>query len=245
MGLLQRLIAGKRVVPPVPPSRVVITGTIEPADPLKRADHSSGTSCFIEYTNASGEDSARTITLRRIDGHFGKPETIGAHCHVQDKYKAFRIDRIRSMVDCVTGEELDPVEHCIALHRRGALKIEDKALARVMRITTFMARCDGDFHALEGEALDDILGRYFRFFGGDDAAYECARREAMRLAPDADDVIRSIGWIKRAPLGKELAGFVLKASAAVIDADGHHREEEVYWAIELGNELKKIATREQ
>lgn len=243
MGLLSRLIAGKQVIPPVPPQRIIITGTIEPADPPKRADHSSGTSCFIEYTNAAGENSARSITLRRIEGHFGKPETIGAHCHVQEKYKAFRLDRIHSMVDCLTGEVLDPVEHCIALHRHGALKIEDKALARVMRVNTFMARCDGHFHALEQDALDDILGRYFRFFGGDDDAYECARKEAMRLAPDAGDVMRSIAWLKKAPQGNELAKFLLQSSAAIIDADGRHHEQEVYWAIELGNELKKIAMR--
>jgi hypothetical protein len=241
MALLDRLLAGKRVVPPVPPQRTIITGIIETGDHPKRADHSSGASCFIEYTNAEGVHSARAITVRRIEGHFGKPETIGAHCHVQDRYKAFRVDRIDAMFDCVTGEELDPIEHCIALHRAGALKIEDKALARVMRILTFMARCDGEFSALEQDAIDDVLGRYFRFFGGDDAAYECARREAMRLAPDADDVMRSITWIKRAPLGKELAGFVLKGSAAVIDADGRHDEDEVYWGIELGNALKKIA----
>lgn len=241
MGLLDRLLSGKRVVPPVPQGRVTIVAATETYDPPKPRSKASGSSCFIEYVNADGESSARTITVRRIEGHFGKPEMIGAHCHVQERYKAFRIDRINAMFDCVTGEELDPIEHCIALHRHGALKIEDKALARVMRIMTFMARCDGNFHALEQDAIDDVLGRYFRFFGGDDDAYECARREAMRLAPDADDVIRSINWIKRAPLSKELAGFVLKGSASVIDADGIHSEDEVYWAIELGNTLKKIA----
>jgi len=241
MGLLGRLIAGKKVVPPVPTGRVTVVATIEAYEPPKRRTKVSGSSCFIEYIGADGVDSARVITLKRIDGPSGNPQLIGAHCHTRDAYRSFRIDRIRSMVDCATGEELDPISHCIALQRGGALKVEDKALARIMTIMIFIARCDGEFHALEQEALDDILGRYFRFFGGDDAAYECARREAMRLAPDGDDVMRAVRWIKRAPMGQELASFVLKGTMAMIDADGRHHDEEVYWGIELSNELKKIA----
>lgn len=241
MGLLGKLISGKRVVPPVPSGHVTIVARIETYERPKARTEVSGSSCFIEYADADGEVTKRQITLRRLDGPPGNPQIIGAHCHVRDAYRSFRIDRIQLMVDGATGEVLDPIEHCIALQRAGVLKAEDKALARIMRIMTFVARCDGQFHALEQDTLDDILGRYFRFFGGDDAAYECARREAMRLAPDSDDVIKSINWIKRAPMAKELASFVLKSSIAMIDADGRHHDEEVYWAIELGNELKKIA----
>lgn len=241
MGSLGRLLAGKRVVPPIPEGKITIVVALEMPEPRRPRTKVSGSSCFIEYTGSDGVDSARVITLRRIDGPAGSPQLIGAHCHTRDAYRTFRIDRIRSMVDCATGEELDPIMHCIALQRGGVLKCEDKALARVMTIMTFMARCDGEFHALEQEALDDILGRYFRFFGGDDAAYECARREAMRLAPDGDDVMRAVRWIKRAPMAQELASFVLKGATAMIDADGRHHQDEVYWGIELSNELRKIA----
>jgi hypothetical protein len=219
-----------------------MVATLEAYEPPKRRTKVSGSSCFIEYTGADGVDSMRVITLHRIDGPSGNPQLIGAHCHTRDAYRTFRIDRIRSMVDGATGEELDPVSHCIALQRSGALKVEDRALGNIMTIMTFLARCDGEFHALEQESLDDIIGRYFRFFGGDDAAYECARREAMRLAPDDSDLLRAVRSIKRNPMAKDLAGFVLKGSMAMIDADGVQHNEEVYWAIELGNELKKIVT---
>lgn len=241
MELLSRLLSGKRVVPPVPEGRVAIVATIEAHEPAKRRTKVSGSSCYIEYADADGNVSSRQITLRRIDGPAGSPQQIGAHCHVREAYRTFRIDRIQTMIDGATGEVLDPVAHCIALQRGGVLKSEDRALGHIMTIMTFMARCDGDFSALEQEALDDIIGRYFRFFGGDDAAYECARREAMRLAPDGNDVVRAIRGIKRAPNAKELSSFVLKGSMAMIDADGRHDEDEVYWAIELGNELKKVA----
>lgn len=243
MELLSKLIAGKRVVPPLPVGHVTMVGIIEAYEPPKPRTKVSGSSCYIEYVDAAGKASKRHITFRRIDGPSGNPQLIGAHCHVRNTYREFRLDRIQLMVDGATGEVLDPISHCIALQRGGVLKVEDKALAHIMRIMTFLARCDGDFHALEQEALDDILGRYFRFFGGDDAAYECARREALRMAPASDDVIKAINWTKRAPMAQELAKFILQGSMAMIDADGLHRDEEVYWAIELGNELKKIAVR--
>jgi len=243
MGFLQRLLAGKLVVPPVPEGRSVKVTAVEIDVPPKRRTKVSGSSCYIEYTSADGEQTKRTITLRMIEGPPGNPQMLGAHCHVRNRYRNFRLDRIEEMVDCVTGEVLDPFEHCLALQRSGALKVEDKALLHIMRIITFMARCDGDFHAFEQEALDDIIGRYFRFFGGDDAAYECATREAMRLAPSDRDVLSGIRWIKKAPMGKQFASFVLDASKVMIDADGFHRDEEVYWAVELSNELKKIAGR--
>lgn len=242
LARLQVALDGKYVHPPVPQGRAanVEADTEEALLAAPDPDESAGSSCFIEYTNAKGENSARVITFRKISGNFGKPETIGAHCHQSRRYKNFSIGNIRSMACAYTGEELDPVEHCIQLHRDGALKIEDKVLVRVMRIVTFMARCDGEFHALEQDAIDDVLGRYFRFFGGDDDAYSCARREAVRLAPTGGDVVTAVKFIGWAPMARDLAGFVMKASGAIIDADGKHHEEEISWGVELGEMLRKI-----
>lgn len=247
-GWIQRLqtaVKGKRVEPPVPEGRQVYVGAkdADEGPVATETDESASTSCWIEYTDSKGDESARVITFRRIEGHFGRPEIVRAFCHLRRKTQTFRLDGMRTMACAVSGEELDPIEHCIALHRDGALKIEDKALTRVMRIVMFMARCDGEFHRLEHGAIEDILGRYFRFFGGDDAAYECASREAIRLAPSGDDVVKAVRWLRGAPLAPELAKFAIQASGAVIDADGVHRQAELEWAIELGDGLKKIATR--
>ena len=235
-------LGSRRVIPPVPADRTVIALDSEPDEPAAEPDEASSSSCFIEYTNAKGEESCRSITIVRISGHYGQPETIGAHCHAQERFKNFRLDRIQTMCDCESGEVLDPLEHCLALHRDGALKIEDKALSRMMQIVTFMARCDGEYHALEREAVDDIVGRYFRFFGGDDAAYECASREAHRLAPSADDIRKALKWVKNAPQRPQLARFILQSAAQVIDADGVHRLEEAEWGIQLDAALKNWAT---
>lgn len=240
---LMELLSGKRVTPPLPKGRVASVGA-EPDLPVAMSpDESAAASIYIEYKDSKGEASCRTITFRAIEGHYGQPESIAAYCHVRERMRRFRIDRITEMVVEDTGELIDPIEHCIALHRNGALKIEDKALTRVMRIVTFMARCDGEFHSLEQNAIDDILGRYFRFFGGDDDAYECARKEVMALAPEGDDVIRAVNWMRKAPDASALAKFVIDSSAAVVAADGVIREEETHWGIELGDQLKKIAAR--
>ncbi|WP_299307822.1 hypothetical protein [uncultured Croceicoccus sp.] len=245
MDWLSRLseeLGGRKVVPLDPPGRKSTEHIVEADDvtPAGEPDEASAWSAFITYTSAEGEETSRVITLRRISGSFGAPELIGAHCHKRDCYRTFRVDRISSMACAVTGEELDPVEHCIALHRNGALKIEDKVLTRVMRIMTFMARCDGEFHALERDALEDTLGRYFRFFGGDDESYECAIREAPRLAPSSADVLKALNFLKRAPQRQELARFVLNSAGAMVDADGRHTSEELLWATELSSALKRL-----
>lgn len=234
-------LGSRRVIPPVPQGRVAVPTDTEPDEQVDQPDNASSTSCFIEYTNSKGEDSSRSITIVRISGHYGQPETLGAHCHAQERYKNFRVDRIQTMCDCETGETLDPLEHCLSLHRHGALKIEDKALARVMQIVTFMARCDGEYHALERDAIDSVIGRYFLNHDGHQADFERASREAHRLAPSADDIRKALQWVKRAPERSRLARFITRSAAEVIDADGIHRLQETEWGIRLDEALKKLA----
>lgn len=231
------------VIPPAPKGRTLFVSERDPAPPdrTRRADESSSAAVHIEYCDAEGFTSARNITIRRIAGAPGYPETLYARCHLRKQSRAFRLDRIKTMICVATGEVLDPVEHCLALHRDGALKIEDKVLTRLMRVMTFVARCDGSFHALEQSQLEESLGRYFRFFGGDDAAYECALTEAPRLAPSGADMMRSLNWLKTAPQRQELARFTINACAGMIDADGRHAPEEINWGIEVSDALKQIA----
>jgi hypothetical protein len=245
LGHLRKALDGKRVVPPDPPGRTSAGAANEPEDPepTGSADQSAAWSAFITYTGSGGEESARVITFRRISGRFGQPETIDAHCHLRRAHRRFKLANITSMACAVSGEELDALENCLALHRTGALKIEDLVLTRLMRILTFMARCDGDFHALERRELEDLLGRYFRFFGGDDAAYDCAIEEAPRLAPSGDQFLKDLRWLKTAPRRGELARFAIEGCAAMIDADGRHATEEVHWAIDISDALKRIAGR--
>lgn len=207
------------------------------------ADDTAATTAFITYCDASGEPSARTITFRSLAMRDGRPESILSWCHARGAIRRFRFDRIEEMMCPETGEMLDPLEHCLQLKRDGALKVQDFVLIRMMRIVTFMARCDGELHALEKSHLEDVLGRYFRFFGGDDAEYECAIREAKRLAPGSRDFTRSINYLLTQDNRQELARFAIDACGGMMDADGHHRDEEVRWGIEAGNLLRQAAAR--
>lgn len=235
----------RRVVPPDPPGRVAHASAGEPAGVVPRSppDHAAAWSAFISYTDAKGETSARTITIRRIYSEFDQPTTIMAYCHLREDIRSFSIANISEMVCVDTGEVLDPLENCLALHRCGALKIEDRVLTRLMRLMTFMARCDGNFHALERETLDDVLGRYFRFFGGDDAAYACAIAEAPRLAPTSAEFMKDLRWLTRAPRRAQLARFTLDCTAEMIAADGRQTEEEIAWGLEVSDALKRMAGR--
>jgi hypothetical protein len=147
------------------------------------------------------------------------------------------------MVCHETGEELDPVEQLMTLHRRGALMIDDKVLPKVMRIMIFMARCDAEFHSLERSEIEDVLARYMRFFGGEDADLERALGQVGRLAPTGEHMLSSLRSISRLPQRRELAGFILDSSGAIVHADGVVHERELDWGIEVGNALRRIAGR--
>lgn len=243
LGRVESAVTNKHVTPPEPSGhRAYAPHQEEPLLPADDAqDQSASWSTFITYTDSKGDDSARVITFRKISGRFGHPETIHAYCHLRKEPRRFTISNITGMVCTATGEDLDPLQNCLALHRAGALKIEDLVLTRVMRLLTFMARCDGEFHTLEQSVLSDVIGRYFRFFGGDDDAYECAIREAPRLAPSGDQFLRDLRWLKTAPQRSELSRFVLDGCAQMIEADGVQAPEEVTWALEVSDALKRMA----
>lgn len=245
-GRLRSALGDRRVVPPDPPNRSAYVPPNDPAPAMPEAepDDAATWTAQIVYGDAAGEMSERKITIRRISGHFGRPELIHALCHKRKSSRAFRVDRIQEMICVVTGELIDPYENAMLLHRLGALTIEDKALTKLAQLLVFMARCDGSYHPLENSALEDILGRYARFFGGDDDTIATALHQCGRLAPTADDMVLAIRSIQKMPLGPELCRFTLDSGAAIIDADGRHAPEEISWALELSDGLKRMATRQ-
>lgn len=245
LGQLAAMIGDRRVVPVNPPNRTARAGSDDP-DQVVRAvepDESASWSAFITYRNAKGEESERAVTLRKVTGHFGEPESIYCYCHHRKALRQFRLDRISEMACVVTGEILDPFEHCRELVTLGALKIEDKALTQLMRLLVFMARCDGDFHLLEQNEMENLMLRYCLRFGGDDAMMERAIVESGRLAPDAEDLIKSLRAFAGMPEGPRICRFALESSGMMIDADGRHTPEEVTWAVEVSSALKRIADR--
>lgn len=256
---LGRMVHGLRVTPPLPPGRRALVdpheidepGEIDepdeawPARPLagpEQRDHSAPWSAYIRYTDSAGVESKRRITCRQLIG-YGRAELVRAHCHERDAVRCFRIDRINELVCVETGEVFDPFERFEDMRLHGAIPVEDKAFVELARVLVFLARCDGEHHALEQAALEHHFGRYAMRFGGDDESIARVLKESGRLAPDGTDFVRSLRKFEHAALAPALCRFVIECASGIIDADGRHAPEELNWGIEMGNALKAVADR--
>lgn len=119
----------------------------------------------------------------------------------------------------------------------------DKALTKLALILVFMARCDGEYHPLERDALEYCFSRYMLRFGGDDADIERLLNSCDSLAPDGLDFIKSLEALSKLKAGSQIARLVLEGASSVIDADGYHHAAEVEWGLYVGQYLKHLAVR--
>lgn len=242
---LRTILIGKRVRPPALDGWEMFVSDpheVEEDDGEER-DESTGACVIIEYGDKGGDFSRRRINFIRATGHFGQIEHIGAFCHERQAYRLFRMDRVRAMWCPATGLVLDPKEHARDLVTRGAIKANDKVLTAIARLLVFAAACDDWFHPAEQEAIEDQIGRYFRFFGGSDEAYALAVHELPRLVPDGRDALKALHTLRHVPESRSVARFTIDACAAVIEADGVQNRAETKWAMEVSAALKSIAGR--
>jgi len=65
----------------------------------KEASYVFRSELLMEYQDAEGNVSSRKISSIRFDGTY-----IKAHCHKRGEFRTFRIDRVISLADTVTGE---------------------------------------------------------------------------------------------------------------------------------------------
>lgn len=65
----------------------------------------AGTRITIEYENAQGVVSTRTVNIRWYSG--GRGATIRAFCERDQMLKTFRVDRVLELIDAETGEVWD------------------------------------------------------------------------------------------------------------------------------------------
>lgn len=237
-------IKGAKVTPPLPAGRLPKLTKLEDVfPPVRGRDRSAGWAGFAVYRDAQGEISERRITCRKLSG-YGMIELVHAFCHEREESRSFRVDRFEELVDLSTGELLDPVEHFEALRRQGALLMIDKALTSLALILVFMARCDGEYHPLERDALEHCFARYMLRFGGDDADIERLLSRCDSLAPDWKDFIKSLEALSKLKTGSQIARLVLEGASKIVDADGYHHEAEVEWGLYVGQYLKQLAVRQ-
>lgn len=231
-------VAGKRVIPPVPPGRIVAVSQDEPISPSSRRDETAALSLFIEYVDAAGATSTRRIACRSYDP---PADTITAWCFERDAIRAFRCDRIVSAACTETGEFFELNALVDRLRSRG-LPVRDAGLNMVLRILTFLMRCDG-VHSSEAIALEDAVTSYALRFDGDDQLVEQALRQARTMAPDERDFLKALRFVTLRRDGPALARFLQSQARRIIDADGRHSAEETRFGIELDRLLTKVAAK--
>lgn len=235
-------LGNRRVTPNVPPGRVArVVETVAP-EPEPQRDASSAWTAFIRYVDANGDESERRFTCRKITGFEGATHIFG-FCHEREAVRTFRVDRIVELVCAETGVVLEAGPHFEMLRQTGALNVEDRVMTDVARVLTFLARCDGRYHPLERDALQSHLERYCLRFNGTDAMLARALGNIDRLAPDAGDVVGALYRLSRSAGGARVARYVLDCGADVVDADGRHADEEMFWAVEISAALKTLATQ--
>lgn len=217
-----------------------------PAEPRQKIkagrDQTSAWSVFISYEDVNGALSERRITCRQIERAIGGTEMIGAYCHERNAPRAFRIDRIREVVDLSTGEIHEGVPYFDALRADG-FPVLDRGLATFAKLLVFVSRCDGHAHETEVAEIEDALARYAMRFDCSDSCFERAVSDCKALAPDAEDFRSCLGTLLRTPEEprRKAARLLIDACSRVIDADGHHAPEEVEWGIAIGAALKRLA----
>lgn len=201
-------------------------------------DDSSSWSCQIVYVDSKGAGSERQITCSKLDG-YGAVTHIQAYCHSRERPRTFKIESIRELVDLSTGEVVDdPVSHFAMLATSGALPFQDKGFIAFTQIALFMAKCDGDYHPMEAEALEAAVTAYVMRFGGDDAMIEGVLLRSPAIAPDGRDVQLAVKRLRASPIGRQATRLILDHSSLIMDADGAHHSSEIRWALELSDALK-------
>lgn len=226
---LGTILGGRQVVPPVPEGRVVVLPVADREEPAEAADDRGeppALALFISYVDAAGAASQRRITVRQLIGT--PPETVLAFCHERRAPRHFRIDRISEAIDPVTGEVLAGDAIVAALSGAG-FEAVDPAMRRAVNVLVFLMRCDGHEHPAEWEAVDQALASFILRFGGDDADHERLMRMARQVAPNAEDFLIGLRSFASSNAAPQLAQWLQRSVAAVVDADGRHTEEEFAW----------------
>lgn len=234
------VVLGDRMVTPgLPPGQTADVHKRERSTRRVKRDDSASWTGFLRYVDGEGRPSARRFTFRSLTWNGGVTHVLG-YCHERRAARTLFVDSITELMCVETGEFLDPRAHIEQLRVSGALGVGDADLDDLGRMLTFLARCDGEFHALEQDALVDAVERYCMRCDGSDAMIEASIKGCGRLAPDSKDMVRAIGRLGRSSNGRSVARLALDAGAAIIDADGRHAPEEVAWAVEMSAALKRL-----
>jgi len=199
----------------------------------------TGFVCIIEYADAQGEISERLIQCRRYDYTDGK-SSVGAICGRSGRYKRFRCDRMIEVTDAQSGNSLGDgrffEQFAVGTVRSSAdnwnTTSDHKSLIVAgLNVLCFMARCDGHWHQLEEQTIEDfVCTLWMREEWENDPPLDRIVAHARRLAPDGS----IFGTAIRQYAHSETSAAVLSRFVhRLVAADGVICDHEHRWSSEF------------
>lgn len=211
----------------------------------------AGFICRIDYTNAKGEATHRVIQCRSIKVQ-DRVALVGAICVSSHAHKHFRCDRISEVFDALTGESLGDGsffkqfvvgEHKQSKSNWNTTSQRKSLIVAGLNVLSFMARCDGRWHPLEEQVIEDFVCALWLKKGWENSPpMDEVLAHARRLAPDGT-VFRSAirQYAHSNGSGQVLSRFVQR----IIAADGVICDEEHRWATEFADALEEARAEER
>lgn len=193
-----------------------------------------GQSFMIEYENAKGEQSCRSISVLAVKYNDSGEPYIHARCHHRKAQRSFRIDRIECCID-YDGEVHDPGPFLLEtlgldIDARGPVADVDHARLNAARrqarphaiLLAGLSRSDGYMHPDELA----VLRVHCEQLRDDLTLDECNRlgKNYKRLKPTVDQMEDALEMLRSGP--PRLLDKFLVASAQLIRADGKVTPEE-------------------
>lgn len=172
----------------------------------------------ISYTDVSGNESERLVTIRRIAEGRDNQKMLQAFCHMRSEVRSFRVDRIESLVDVNTGEVFDNASSI----EQWLIKRAPTDLAPALNGLTVLAFiAAADDHTSDEEIA--IMARFAsRAAPGVSIPSDFAQRIA-RFTPDPEAVKTALAAVSKTG---HAAAFA-QALQDIVDSDRHIHPAEV------------------
>lgn len=235
----QKLTEKVAVLPPGMAQAMPQSATAAPPPSDDSPQSIAGFLCIIEYADADGILSERVVNCRRYESFNGKPR-IGAICGESRRYKLFNCDRIQTVTDAQTGECLGDGRffeqflvsaYKVAKHDWNTTSQNKSLIVAGLNVLSFMARCDGRWHPLEEQAIEDfVCALWLRKEWDNEPPMAEIVAHARRLAPDGEVFRSAIVQYARSNIA---ASILTRFVARVVAADGVICDQEHRWVSEF------------
>lgn len=224
------------------PAPAAQSAAVAPRDDL------SGTQVEIEYVDSRQQTSVRRVVCLRLEARGGL-SYLHTRCLERRAPRVFRVDRIASLIDPVTGEIHQPGGLWLAQFgadfvsdapfRYGLSPTQYADFNAGLTVLAFIARCDGRWHDLEGEAIEAFASAFWiRSELTVPFDEQAILRHAARLGPDAESLLDALDRCAANPV---LRKIICRHVEAVVNADGQRHPKEIYWAAQVGEALTATA----